>query len=180
VALSANGAVLAVGAEGEDSAAVGVNGNQADESVLDAGAVYVFGRAGTSWNQQAYIKASRTGFNDVFGKVVALSNDGATLAVAAPFEDGGSVGINGDETSDAMTESGAAYVFAKNNGLWTQRAYAKASNTLRAAIFGSSLALAGNAGTLAVGAAWENGSSPGSNGPQNTPRLSEAGAVYLY
>ena len=39
VALS--GDTLAVGADGEDSAATGVNGDQADNSAPEAGAVYV-------------------------------------------------------------------------------------------------------------------------------------------
>jgi hypothetical protein len=44
VALSRDGRTLAVGARGEDSAATGVNGNQADNSVDESGAVYVFAR----------------------------------------------------------------------------------------------------------------------------------------
>ncbi|MBI4888108.1 MAG: FG-GAP repeat protein, partial [Acidobacteria bacterium] len=42
VALSGDGHLLVVGAHGEDSAARGVNGNQADNSVADSGAAYVF------------------------------------------------------------------------------------------------------------------------------------------
>lgn len=38
---------LAVGAREEDSAATGVNGDQADDSASRAGAIYVFDRAGT-------------------------------------------------------------------------------------------------------------------------------------
>jgi len=41
-ALSADGSTLAVGATSEDSAALGIDGNQADNSALNAGAVYVF------------------------------------------------------------------------------------------------------------------------------------------
>ena len=42
VALSADGSTLAVGAYYESSAATGINGNQADNSDLGAGAVYVY------------------------------------------------------------------------------------------------------------------------------------------
>ncbi len=42
VALTRDGSLLVVGAKFEDSAASGVNGNQADSSLLDSGAVYVF------------------------------------------------------------------------------------------------------------------------------------------
>src|SRR5688572_15538663 len=53
VALSADGSTLAVGAWGEESAATDIGGNQADNSALNAGAVYVFTRSGTTWSQQA-------------------------------------------------------------------------------------------------------------------------------
>jgi hypothetical protein len=61
VALSADGKTLAVGAPGEGSSATGVNGNQNDDSTLDAGAVYIFRFDGTNWAQQAYNKASNSG-----------------------------------------------------------------------------------------------------------------------
>jgi len=44
LALSGDGRTLLVGARGEDSGAKGINGNQADTSVRDAGAAYLFGR----------------------------------------------------------------------------------------------------------------------------------------
>jgi hypothetical protein len=43
VALSADGATLAASARAEDSAATGIDGDQADDAAPDAGAVYVFG-----------------------------------------------------------------------------------------------------------------------------------------
>jgi hypothetical protein len=42
VALNGDGKMLAVGAPKENSAAKGVNGNQADTSALNAGAAYVY------------------------------------------------------------------------------------------------------------------------------------------
>ena len=44
IALSRDGRTLLVGARGEDSNAKGVNGNQADKSMRDAGAAYLFVR----------------------------------------------------------------------------------------------------------------------------------------
>ena len=61
VALSRDGNTMAVSAHWESSAATGINGNQNDNSIPQAGAVYVFTRTGTTWTQQAYIKASNTG-----------------------------------------------------------------------------------------------------------------------
>jgi hypothetical protein len=105
VALS--GDLLAVGASAERSAATGVNGNQTDNTTSDAGAVYVFSRTGTTWVQQAYVKASNPGGNK-FGFGVALSGD--TLVVGGPLESGGATGING--TPDvAASGAGAVYLF---------------------------------------------------------------------
>ena len=44
LALSGDGRTLLVGARGEDSGAKGLNGNQADSSMRDAGAGYLFVR----------------------------------------------------------------------------------------------------------------------------------------
>src|SRR5262249_19879373 len=85
-AISGDGNTIAIGAPNESSAAKGINGNQADNSAYSSGAVYVFARSGAGWVQQAYIKASNTGQSDDFGYVVALSQDGNTLAVSAYFE----------------------------------------------------------------------------------------------
>ncbi|MEK6749261.1 MAG: hypothetical protein AABY83_08655 [Pseudomonadota bacterium] len=96
VALSADGNTLAVGAQYEDSAATGVNNatpGQADNSALDSGAVYVYTRTGATWTQQAYVKASNTEANDLFGYSVALSADGNTLAVGAQGEDSAATGV---------------------------------------------------------------------------------------
>ena len=42
VAISGDGGTIAVGARGEDSAVSGLNGNQDNNSALEAGAVYLF------------------------------------------------------------------------------------------------------------------------------------------
>jgi hypothetical protein len=112
VALSADGAVLAVGAYWEDSRATGVGGDQANADARDAGAVYVFRRGATGvWGQEVYVKASNTGANDWFGLAVALSADGAVLAVGAFQESSSATGVGGDQTSNAAFEAGAVYVF---------------------------------------------------------------------
>jgi hypothetical protein len=101
--------LLAVGAYGEASAATGINGNQADNRTPFSGAVYVYRRSDTAWQQVAYVKASSTGANDVFGRVVALSGD--TLAVGALGEASAASGINGNHADNSLEASGAAYVF---------------------------------------------------------------------
>ena len=78
VTLSADGNTLAVGAF-EDSSAIGINGDQADNSSQLSGAVYVFTRTGSVWEQQAYIKASNTNDFDRFGRSVSFVQDGDIL-----------------------------------------------------------------------------------------------------
>jgi FG-GAP repeat protein len=179
VALS--GDTLAVGAANEDSGTVGVNpaNGQADNSASDAGAVYVFVRTGTTWTQQAYLKASNTGAGDVFGRSVALSGD--TLAVGATGEASGAVGVNpaGGQADNSADNAGAVYVFVRTGTTWTQQAYLKASNTEAQDIFGDSIALSGD--TLAVGAYGEASGAIGINPPgraYNSAAL--AGAVYVF
>ena len=45
--------------------------------------------------QVAYIKASNPGEEDKFGDIIALSDDGNTLAVGSPLESSAAKGING-------------------------------------------------------------------------------------
>jgi hypothetical protein len=111
LALSGDGGTLAVAANAEASAATGIDGNQADNSASSAGAVYLFQRAGTAWTQQHYIKASNTDAGDFFGDNVALSADGGSLAVGAPFEASAARGIDGDQLDNSSARSGAVYVF---------------------------------------------------------------------
>jgi hypothetical protein len=147
LALSADGNVLAIGAPYEDSGATGINGDQFDDNLNDcegdSGAVYVFRFDGVDWFQQAYVKASNTGigeeynydnqtachWGDHFGHDVSLSDDGDTLAVGAPLEDGLSSGVNGDQSNegDITYDSGAAYLFYFDGSSWSQQAYIKPS-----------------------------------------------------
>jgi hypothetical protein len=75
ISVSVSVDTVVVAANQEDSAAWGVNGNQNDDSACEAGAAYVFVRSGTSWSQQAYLKASNTEAFDYFGNSAAVSGD---------------------------------------------------------------------------------------------------------
>ena len=100
-----------VGAPDEDSAATGIDGNQADNSADLAGAIYVFARSGAVWNQLAYVKASNTEASDFFGYSVATSGDGSVIAVGAIGEDSAANGVGGSQASNVSVNSGAVYVF---------------------------------------------------------------------
>src|SRR5207249_4476945 len=145
---------------------------------FDAGAVYVFTRSAGSWSQQAYVKASNTGAGDAFGFSVALSGDGNTLAVGAESEASSTTGIG--STPDRLSiAAGAAYVFTRSAGSWSQQAYVKASNTGVGDQFGFSVALSGDGSTLAVGAFHEKSDTTGIGSTPNELALA-AGAVYVF
>lgn len=180
-AISADGQRMAIGVAGEGSAATGIDGDQNDNSLVQAGAVFMFRRERGAWSQEAYIKASNSGAFDTFGISVALSADGNTLVVGASGESSNAVGINGDQSNNAAAASGAVYVFARDpNGVWSQQAYIKASNTQANDFFGRHVAVSGDGDTLAVGAQFEDSDANGVNGDEGDNSASGAGAVYVF
>ncbi len=84
VTLSGDGDSLVVGATGERSNSIGINGDQGDNSLVLAGAAYFFSRTGKTWKQFAYLKSSHTAGDDFFGSSVSISADASTLAIGAP------------------------------------------------------------------------------------------------
>jgi hypothetical protein len=180
VAMSADGSTLAVGAPGERSRATGIAGDQTDLALVGAGAVYVYRRGAAGWAQEAYVKASNTAAGAAFGSVVALSADGATLAVGAPTEDSAGTGVGGVQDDTSADRAGAVYVFRRTADTWAQEAYVKASNTDALDLFGTALALSADGATLAVGATNEDSAAIGVNGDEASNVVLEAGAVYLF
>jgi len=174
--VAVSGDTVVVGAYGEDSNATGIDGNGSDESASDAGAAYVFVRNGVTWTQQAYLKASNTGDGDRFGTSVAVSGD--TVVVGAETEDSNATGVGGNQSDDSATWAGAAYVFARNGGIWTQQAYLKASNTDGDDRFGTSVAVSGD--TVVVGARFEGSNATGIDGNGADNSFSSAGAAYVF
>ena len=189
IAMSADGNTLAVGAPYESGGSRGANGDQNDNSAYAAGAVYVFVRQGSSWTQQAYIKASNSDQSDHFGASVSLSHDGNTLAVAAPWVSSAACGIIGNQSDNSLRQAGAVYVFLRSGSDWTQQAYVKASNAGRAGEgempgdgdqFGYSVGLSGDGNTLAVGAISEDSAAQQVNGDQKDDTQQSSGAVYVF
>jgi hypothetical protein len=142
---------IVVGSNGEDSNAVGVNGNEFDNSLINAGAAYVFVRTGSDWAQQAYLKASNSGDRDFFGVTVAVSDD--TIAVGAFGEDSNATGVNGNGSDNSALGAGAAYVFERDAGTWAGPTYLKASNTEEGDQFGTSVAVSSR--NVLIGAPFE-------------------------
>ncbi|MCA8941326.1 MAG: hypothetical protein KDB80_02095, partial [Planctomycetes bacterium] len=174
--VSVSGDTVVVGALGEDSNAAGVDGNQTDNSASLAGAAYVFVRTGSSWSQQAYLKASNTDANDRFGESVSVSGD--TIVVGTRFESSNVTGVNGNQTDNSVYRAGAAYVFVRTGTSWSQQAYLKASNTDANDRFGSSVSVSGD--TVVVGALGESSNAAGVNGNQTDNNAGDAGAAYVF
>ena len=176
--VAASGDLIAVGAFSEDSSATGVNGNQADNGALHSGAAYVFTRNGTVWSQEAYLKASNTDAGDSFGWSVDISGD--RVVVGASQEWSNATGVDGDQSDNSQHWAGAAYLFERSLGNWSQIAYLKASNTEQNDQFGWDVAVAG--GMVVVGAPFEDSQAVGIDGFQGNDEFlgNESGAAYAF
>ena len=183
LALSGDGRTLVVGSLDEDCAATGVNAPACDSDWRDdlsMGAAYVFVDDGARWSQQAFLKASNTGFNDWFGARVAVSGDGSVAAVAAPFEDADGPGIDAPQDDNTASEAGAVYLFTRTGTTWRQQAYIKGTNTEAFDEFGSAVALDAAGRTLVVTARGEDSAARGVDDRQDDNSAAEAGAAYVF
>lgn len=179
LAISADGNTLVVGAPGEDGASQGINGDEGSNARSGAGAVYVYVKDDEQWRFHAYIKASNTDEADAFGSAVALSSDGNTLAVGAPYEDSASIGTNGDERDNSLENSGAVYTFKRNGDVWLQQNYIKSAQPGHNDLFGQHLAMSSGGSTLAISVTGEDSSGSLIN-PERDELASDSGAVEIY
>jgi hypothetical protein len=178
-----SGDTIVVGANAEDSNQTTItNGASANNSASSAGAAYVYTRSGSSWSQQAYLKAPNAEAGDLFGRVVAISGD--TIVVGAHTEASNQTTItNGASASanNAASEAGAAYVFVRSGNSWSQQAYLKAPNANALELFGTSVAINGD--TIVVGAnAEDSNQTTITNGSTASAdnSASSAGAAYVF
>jgi hypothetical protein len=116
------------------------------------GSFNVGGGSQLPWLDGSYFKATNTAPQAHFGQAVALSGDGLVMAVGAPAENGGGVGVNPPQNIMTAEWSGAVYLYRKVAGTWTPEAYLKASDSAQGAQFGFAVALSADGSTLAVGA----------------------------
>ena len=142
VAISADGNTVLIGAIGEDTS-----------PNTDNGAAYVFTRSGTTWTQQSKLTASDAATADVFGRSVSLSSNGDTAIVGARLED-----------TSPSSGNGAAYVFTRSGGSWTEQQKLTASDAESDDFFGTSVALSADGNTAIVGATGEDTSPEVLNG----------------
>ena len=136
VAVSADGNTVILGGSGDNS---------------QLGAAWVFTRSNGVWTQQGskLVGASAVGTEVFQGAAVALSADGNTAIVGGPDDNSG---------------VGAAWVFTRSNGVWTQQgnkltgtgAIAQAGQGLSVALSGdgNTAIIGGPSDNSTVGAAW--------------------------
>ncbi|MGI9106459.1 MAG: hypothetical protein ACR2G4_09440 [Pyrinomonadaceae bacterium] len=120
-----------------DTAIVGAFGDD-NSGGFNAGSAYVFTRSNGVWTQQQRLQASDAADSDFFGASIAISGE---TAIIGAYEDDNSGGSN----------VGSAYVFTRNNGMWTEQQRLQASDAATFDGFGLSVAISGD--TAVIGAA---------------------------
>lgn len=176
-----NGDYVVVGAPEEDSS---VTGDGANNAAFNAGAAYMFfSLSQGAWAEEEYLKAAQPGSEDAFGDALAVEapadfGEPGILIVGATNEDGGSTGVDGDESDNSRPNAGAVYVFSISGTSAVQSNYLKASNTGSGDGFGASVALDGT--RIAVGAPFEDSSVGGVNPLTSNDALVSAGAAYTF
>lgn len=126
VSISADGNTIAVTCSYDDNS-IGTN----------AGSVYVFTRSGSTWTEQAILKANDGVPAGRFGNSVSLSSDGNILAV-------------GSEWKNSI--AGSVYIFTRSGTTWTQSTQLVGSDTVANDHFGNAVSISPDGTTLAVAA----------------------------
>lgn len=96
IAIDDTGTRVIVGAYGADT-----------NSLNYAGKAYIFVRSGSSWTQEAILKANTPAITEYFGFNVAITGSGDRVAI-------GAYGANG-----SIASSGALYIFNRSGTTWT-------------------------------------------------------------
>jgi hypothetical protein len=168
VGASAQGYSVALSADGNTAIVGGPDDNSG------AGAAWVFTRSGGVWTLGGTELPLGTGAVGIAfqGGSVALSADGNTAIVGGPFDN---------------TFAGAAWVFTRNGGVWTQQGPKLfGSNAVGTALQGVSVALSADGNTAIVGgygdnsdagAAWVFTRSGSGRWTQQGPKLVGSGAI---
>ena len=156
--IAMDGDTVAVSAINEDGGIAGVNGDQADNSATDSGAVYVFTRDATgTWSQQAYLKA-------------ATPN--------SPVQMGVGLAVDGDTVVVGSSRDTSAHVFVRDAaGSWSQQAFLQSNNLDTGDNFGRNVDIDGD--LLIVSGYSEDGSATTVNGADDNNRQG-AGAAYVF
>ena len=127
-----------------DTAVIGDDMTTVDLLNSNQGGAYVFVLSGGVWTQQQLLIASDGVSGDYFGYSVSVSGD--TAVIGAPVR-----------TINSASAQGAAYVFMRSGGVWTQQQELVASDGTANENFGWSVSVDGDTaviGTVYPGAAY--------------------------
>ena len=133
-----------------DTAVIGARWD--DDNGGNAGSAYVYTRSGGVWTEQQELFSSDGSANPWFGSAVSV--------------DGDAVLIGNWHASDSGSDSGAAYLFVRSGGVWTEQDKIVASDGEPGDQFAWSVSLSGD--TALVGAKGEDDRGP------------SAGAAYAF
>lgn len=139
-AFAAQGYAVALAADGNTAIVGGPCDNSPGQCTFPyggfgVGAVWIFTRNGAAWIQQAKLTPTGNIGAASFGASVALSADGNTALIGG-----------GNDNSNA----GAAWVFIRSNGIWTQNGAKLVGTSPNSTSFGTSVALSADASTAAI------------------------------
>lgn len=201
LSLSADGAVLVVGAPGEGSDAAGVDADQLNDRAPGRGALYLFRRGSAGWKQERYLKPREA---DVwaFGSAAALSADATTLVVQSGA-DGGvitALGLPGLE-EQGSTRATTRFAAVATSGAGDHAASAQLTDTdgrvtvylrgppwrvggvlpsPRGPGFGGALAFSSDGAVLVVGHPGDASRATGAGGDEADTSRPGSGAVRVY
>jgi hypothetical protein len=121
---------------------------------LNAGSAYVFVRSGSAWTLQQKLQASDGEAEDNFGSSASITADTVVIGAARDDTPGG-------------VDVGAAYVFVRSGGVWTQQQKLVASDGAADDVFGAAVSVSGD---IAVVGAFQD----------DAPGLSNSGSAYVF
>jgi hypothetical protein len=112
LAFNRSGTMLVVGDILSGAAGAGVSETATPGSEME-GAVFVYQRRDNTrpWGLRSVVKAPNPSPENRLGSWLALSCNGRTLAVSAPFESSAATGIDGDRYDTSAESSGAVYLY---------------------------------------------------------------------
>ena len=115
---------------------VGISGTTAIVGQPFASSVSIFAQGANNWKGRVKLSGEDTKAADSFGKAVYIDRN--TAIVGSPKDD------------DAGSNSGSAYIFVKDEGIWKQQVKLVARDLAKGDAFGEAVVLRG--GTIVVGA----------------------------
>ncbi|HEY2018969.1 MAG TPA: hypothetical protein VGH38_35935 [Bryobacteraceae bacterium] len=147
--------LVGAGGTGGQSASVALSGDGNTAIVggptdFPSGAAWVYTRTNGTWSQQGgkLIGAGEVGGAGQ-GTSVSLSGDGNTAVVGGPV----------DNFTGASTAVGAAWVFSRAGGVWTQQGTKLIGTGGVGSMYqGTAVAISGHGNTAIVGGTYNNGS----------------------